>query len=1109
MRVRVCACGHMRACLGCGIVSSRACTSNQGGTGRRVGSSGGRAAGAAAFTSAAGAAASSDDDDGLYVDESKSTDSVKASRSRRMKPEPVELHFTDAHVSDEPVSFAHRHRNGKKCLVKILNNRITMDLELESQSGFPVELILELDECQTIKVRYSQEYIDITIVTGGFFFPECTPLLHILTLSLHLLFIVLSLSFQIDMQSGSMHVKLTGQTEEAEKLRCYASAIKGGDKEGTVWIALINTNTFSESPKGKDLRSLRDAVSLIVCARVLVCLQHNLKGLHVRPLPFQPSGVYRHSPPSNRICNYPHVHYLCIMLLLALSQVKRVWKSKKLRNASWEESNSWMKCFEMTKNRKSRSTRNSSGGSGTYRPLAIESRPAKPAKTKKKAKPGKIETIVLDDDSQSESNSPTKPSQEESERPASQHRGTRRTRANAKRKFHNNIEMFVYPPGEKGGIKISTMDTDCLDKGEFLNDVIINFYLKKLEKELEPGLKERVHFFSTFFYKKLTQGGKRKGDIAKQYKTYLKRWTKDTDIFAKDFLIVPVNQSAHWFLFIICFPGMNEAAYLKEQIEIIVPEDIKADVVMVVESDDDAAGASVNAAAAAADDDDADDDVKCMDDDGGGGSSSGGGPAAVPAKPAASPALQKRFAEVLSDDDDDDDVDGEDADDEAMAPELAVTAAAAKAADEAAAVAAASSAGENLPDLIEEEIPDSNAPASLPQDQQGDDNDDNDDNDDVMEVEPPIECNVRTCTANVEVGDGAADGGWHEKVQSPATSSDEEDDEIQVSVVNNGSKGKGKAGAKEQKHDVGDDGDQSIQTHSKKSDRRRRKRPRAESAKGKETPNPKSKPKPKSKGRKKPNKFAPRRPCILAFDSLGAGRTTEMKILQFYLENAYEDKHKDDAAFEEKKSDFGKMKKVAVKAPQQNNHCDCGVFLLHYTETFIVQAGLGNGGNHDGSSNYSDGALTVYLEGFYMDMDEKRRQIRDTIEELHQKYTVEKSKLEAKARDEANDAAHVKEDKELHEAIEKSKADQGEGGGGAADENTEAPARLCTPVATKLGVASQPPMDLGVDQYGSESPDLQDDDTPVDDTAIDETIDHTTINVPPPPSEEQENDGPL
>ena len=126
----------------------------KGGTGRRVGSSGGRAAGAAAFSSAAAAAAaSSDDDDGVYVDESKSTDSVKASRSRRMRPEPFELHFTNALVSDEPVGFANRHRNGKKCLVKILNDRITMDLDLESQSGYEVELILELDECQMIKVR--------------------------------------------------------------------------------------------------------------------------------------------------------------------------------------------------------------------------------------------------------------------------------------------------------------------------------------------------------------------------------------------------------------------------------------------------------------------------------------------------------------------------------------------------------------------------------------------------------------------------------------------------------------------------------------------------------------------------------------------------------------------------------------------------------------------------------------------------------------------------------------------------------------------------------------------------------------------------------------------
>lgn len=29
------------------------------------------------------------------------------------------------------------------------------------------------------------------------------------------------------------------------------------------------------------------------------------------------------------------------------------------------------------------------------------------------------------------------------------------------------------------------------------------------------------------------------------------------NLFEKDFVIVPINENAHWFLAIICFPGVN------------------------------------------------------------------------------------------------------------------------------------------------------------------------------------------------------------------------------------------------------------------------------------------------------------------------------------------------------------------------------------------------------------------------------------------------------------------------------------------------------------------------------------------------------------------------
>lgn len=38
---------------------------------------------------------------------------------------------------------------------------------------------------------------------------------------------------------------------------------------------------------------------------------------------------------------------------------------------------------------------------------------------------------------------------------------------------------MVYPPSPaKGGISVTNEDLHCLNDGEFLNDVIIDFYLK-------------------------------------------------------------------------------------------------------------------------------------------------------------------------------------------------------------------------------------------------------------------------------------------------------------------------------------------------------------------------------------------------------------------------------------------------------------------------------------------------------------------------------------------------------------------------------------------------------------------------------------------------------
>ncbi len=50
---------------------------------------------------------------------------------------------------------------------------------------------------------------------------------------------------------------------------------------------------------------------------------------------------------------------------------------------------------------------------------------------------------------------------------------------NAEMVLFVSFRLFIYPPPPKtGGIQVSNEDYFCLGDGEFLNDVIIDFYLK-------------------------------------------------------------------------------------------------------------------------------------------------------------------------------------------------------------------------------------------------------------------------------------------------------------------------------------------------------------------------------------------------------------------------------------------------------------------------------------------------------------------------------------------------------------------------------------------------------------------------------------------------------
>ncbi|KAJ3731292.1 hypothetical protein DFJ43DRAFT_1155796 [Lentinula guzmanii] len=114
--------------------------------------------------------------------------------------------------------------------------------------------------------------------------------------------------------------------------------------------------------------------------------------------------------------------------------------------------------------------------------------------------------------------------------------------------------ILSYPPdAATGAVKITNGDYSRLLPDEYLNDTLIEFGLKLWLHELamvDPELANQVHIFSSFFYKKLN-----KKNLEEGYQS-VRRWTSKFDIFSKKFVIVPINESMHWYLAIIYRPDL-------------------------------------------------------------------------------------------------------------------------------------------------------------------------------------------------------------------------------------------------------------------------------------------------------------------------------------------------------------------------------------------------------------------------------------------------------------------------------------------------------------------------------------------------------------------------
>ena len=134
-------------------------------------------------------------------------------------------------------------------------------------------------------------------------------------------------------------------------------------------------------------------------------------------------------------------------------------------------------------------------------------------------------------------------------------------------------KVLEYPFDPKTGavardsVTITRGDCNRLKKGHFLNDNIIDFRLRTIQElstvaaALGPAAAGAaapepppftVKVFSSFFYKQLSSSN---GSSNSRYDS-VKKWTKGDDIFRHDFLLIPVCESLHWSLVMICHPRL-------------------------------------------------------------------------------------------------------------------------------------------------------------------------------------------------------------------------------------------------------------------------------------------------------------------------------------------------------------------------------------------------------------------------------------------------------------------------------------------------------------------------------------------------------------------------
>ena len=86
-------------------------------------------------------------------------------------------------------------------------------------------------------------------------------------------------------------------------------------------------------------------------------------------------------------------------------------------------------------------------------------------------------------------------------------------------------------------MEVFSSDLKRLNPGQFLNDTIVDFYIKLIQEDESFLLKgnERFYFFNSFFYTKISE------DLGTGGASFLS-WTRGAELLTKKYIFVPIHK---------------------------------------------------------------------------------------------------------------------------------------------------------------------------------------------------------------------------------------------------------------------------------------------------------------------------------------------------------------------------------------------------------------------------------------------------------------------------------------------------------------------------------------------------------------------------------------